>query len=239
MDIIIYDDQELIKLKIEAKALEIDFNLKNDELVEIGKIINNFSIKHNQELGEVLKNLLKFRKEKLEVEKDLNKKKKKEFEEAKAEYEEFNENYEFSKTENLFDLNDEEKIEIKKAYRKATKLCHPDIVSNDFKIQAEEIFKELKKAYEENNIKRVKEILENLEKEKLFVNKSESITKKSKLKIEILNLKNKLDKIISEIENLKSKEPYLTIIKIEDWDKYFKTKKSILLEELNYLQNNE
>ena len=42
MDIIIYDDQELIKLKIEVKSLEIDFNLKNDELVEIVKIINNF-----------------------------------------------------------------------------------------------------------------------------------------------------------------------------------------------------
>ena len=111
--------------------------------------------------------------------------------------------------------------------------------TNDFKIQAEEIFKELKKAYEENNIKRVKEILENLEKEKLFVNKSESITEKSKLKIEILNLKNKLDKIISEIESVKSSEPYITIIKIDDWDNYFKIKKSILKEELNYLQNSE
>lgn len=239
MDVIIYDDQELLILKRQVLTLESELNYSYNELAEIEKTINNFSNKHNQELGEVLKNLLKFRKEKLEVEKDLNKKKQKDFEEAKAEYEEFNENYEFLKTEKLFDLNDEEKIEIKKAYRKATKLCHPDIVSNDFKIQAEEIFKELKKAYEENNIKRVKEILDNLEKENLFVNKSESITEKSKLKIEILNLKNKLDKIISEIESVKSSEPYITIIKIDDWDNYFKIKKSILKEELNYLQNSE
>ncbi len=58
------------------------------------------------------------------------------------------------------------------------------------------------------------------------------------MKIEIENLKNKLDKLASEIENLKSTEPYLTIINIEDWDKYFKKKKNILIEELNYLQNN-
>ena len=42
MDIILYDDQELLKLKIEVKTLEIDFNLKNDELAEIEKIINNY-----------------------------------------------------------------------------------------------------------------------------------------------------------------------------------------------------
>ena len=238
MNIVIYDDQELSKLKNEARNLETDFNFKSDELSEIEKIIRNFSIKQNQELGEILNNLLKYRKEKLEAEKDTSKKKKKEFEEAKAEYEEFNENYEFSKTEKLFELTDDEKIEIKKAYRKATKLCHPDIVSNELKNQAEEIFNELKKAYEENNIKKVKEILENLEKGNLFVNKSESITEISKLKVEIIKLKTKLEKIISEIENLKSTDPYLTIIKIEDWDNYFKTKKNILTEELNYLQNN-
>lgn len=238
MNIVIYDDQELSKLKNEVKEIEIDFNFKSDELSEIEKIIRNFSIKQNQELGEVLNNLLKFRKEKLEVEKDASKKKKKEFEEAKAEYEEFNESYQFSKTEKLFELNDDEKIEIKKAYRKATKLCHPDIVSNELKNQAEEIFNELKKTYEENNIKRVKEILKNLEKGNLFVNKSESITEISKMKVEILKLKTKLEKIIFEIENLKSTDPYLTIIQIEDWDNYFKIKKNILDEELNYLQNN-
>lgn len=87
MDVIIYDDQELLILKRQVLTLESELNYSYNELAEIEKTINNFSNKHNQELGEVLKNLLKFRKEKLEVEKDLNKKKQKDFEEAKAEYE--------------------------------------------------------------------------------------------------------------------------------------------------------
>lgn len=235
----LYQDLELKALKLELQELEFELNHKNIEFIEIEKLIHNFDLRQNNELGSIIEKILRFRKENLASQQKSNPKKQQEYEEAKFEYEEFNEQFENSKTETLFELNEEEKIEIKKLYRQASKLCHPDIVPEKLRVQAEEIFKKLIKAYEENDLAKVKEIFYSLKNGDYNLAKSDTINKKTLLKIEISKLRNILREIDSKIEDLKITDSYKLILQIEDIDLYFENTKIALLEELKFLQKNE
>jgi len=231
-------ETEISVLKLEIKELELEINTLDNEKAEIEKLIHEFEIKHTKELGEIILEILRLRKEKLEKEVKLNEKKQDEFYEAKRDYDDFQYTYETTKEEKIFDLTPEEKQKLKSKYRKASKLCHPDIVSDDLKEKAEQIFKDLKKAYEQNDLNKVNEILENLEKG-IFISKSDSINEKENLKNILNGLIIKRDNLIKIIDNIKNTNTYKIIIKIPNWDKYFSETKEQLEKELCKLQINE
>ncbi|MFV9552536.1 J domain-containing protein [Algibacter sp. PT7-4] len=238
-NLVLREDEELTALKMEIKALELNYNIKINEVAETEKLIHNFTTQQNHELGELLNEILRFRRDKLEKEKGKSKKKKIEFEEANSDYEKFNEQYEVSKREIVNLLNEKQKKELKKNYRKASKLCHPDIVNENLKFQSQEIFRELRLAYEQNDLERVSEILDSLENDNLFIKKSDSINEKSILKVEIINLRKKISNIEDKLNELKNSETYQSIIKIENWESYFENTKKTLFEELRNLKDNE
>ncbi len=72
-----------------------------------------------------------------------------EYENAKSTYEEFSSEYEDIKQtqDDVCDISDKDKKELKKLFRKASKLCHPDIVADEFKEHANEIMQSLNDAY--------------------------------------------------------------------------------------------
>tara|TARA_Y100000815_G_scaffold45616_2_gene37511 strand:- start:1777 stop:2700 length:924 start_codon:yes stop_codon:yes gene_type:complete len=238
-NVVEFENPTLKALKIELKQLEFELNDKNNELAELEKIIHNFDLRQNKEFGNILEQILRLKKEKLEKEKNINPKKKKDYEEAKFEYEEFHQQFENSKKEDLIELTDKQKKELKKLYREASKLCHPDIVAEKLKIQAEEIFKKLSKAYEENNIEEVKKIYDTLMNGQFNLKKSDTINETELLKLEVSKLRALIDEINKKIDDLKHTESYKLISQIDDLDKYFVKTKKDLLEELKYLQQNE
>jgi hypothetical protein len=233
----LYEDPEIEALKIEIKKLEIDVSSTSDEVVEIEKLIHDFGIRHSRELGEIVSKILKLRKERLEYEQNESEGKKKEFDEAKKDYEEYSRQYEENKAEKQFELTEEEKAELKAKYRKATKLCHPDVVTDELKEYAETMFRELQEAYDKNDLKKVTEILNALEKGEIFIPKSEGINEKIKLKAEVIKLRKKLNELQNELKELKVTETYQTISKIVNWDEYFKETKQKLSKELISLEN--
>jgi len=121
----IYTDPEIEGLKLEAKSLETELNKLSDEKADLEKLIHEFGIRHNTELGELILKILRFRKNKS---KGTLKER-----EAEKDYNNYSREYEISKNEEIAKLTIEEQIEIKKLYRKASKLCHPDVVSEEQK----------------------------------------------------------------------------------------------------------
>jgi len=142
-----------------------------------------------------------------------------------------------SKNEKLNELTEDEQKELKQKYRKASKLCHPDVVSEEQKELADKLFAELNAAYERNDLKRVREILENLEKGNFFVSKSDSITEKQLLKAEIEKLRMRIKELKEQMFTIKESEAFNTISSIEDWDVYFKETKEKLQEQAKGLRN--
>jgi len=151
-----------------------------------------------------------------------------EYEKAKSTYEEFNSEYEEVVNEERYSLSEEEQQELKKLFRKAVKLCHPDIVSDELKEEAQAIIQELNSAYAKKDLTKVREILFNLENGITFTSASESVNNKETLQIKIVDIRSKIKIMIEEITELKEDETFNTIQDIEDWDDYFQERKEQL-----------
>ena len=221
----IFIDPEIDGLKLEAKSLEAKLNKLSDEKADLEKLIHEFGVRHNKELGELILKILKYRKNKA---KGTSEEK-----ETEEDYNNYSQEFEVSKNEKVAELTEDELVEIKKKYRKASKLCHPDVVSEGQKELADKLFTELNKAYEQNDLKKVTEILENLNKGNFFVSKSDTITEKQLLKAEIEKLKIRISELLQQVELIKESDAYKTISSIKDWDVYFKETKEKLQQQVN------
>jgi len=233
--ITVYIDSEIMAMRLELKVLELQISSLEDERMEIEKLMFSFEIRHNQELGELISKLLFLRKEKLNKKAQTDTSKQAEAEEAENDYQSYNKSLDETKNENIRDLNEDELKEIKAKYRKASKLCHPDVVDEKYKEMAEQTFRELQKAYETNDIERVSEILSNLEKG-FFTNKSEKENEKKELLAALNQLRTKRDELENTLVNLKTSETYKTVSEISDWDAYFENIKRQLKEEIGVMK---
>jgi hypothetical protein len=225
--LMIWNDPEISGIKLEIKILENQINAFDNEKIELEKILSDFEHRHTLELGTLILEVLRLRKIKyinhskqFETEKDFN---------------DYQEQFENEKEKKQYDLTEEEKITLKKTFRKATTFCHPDKVNDEQKEEAQRIFIELKKAYDEHDLVKINQILNDLETGKTFKTNSDSISEKEKLKTILNNLKKKVKQLEKEIIELKNNETFEMILKIDNWDSYFSETKNQLTEELQKL----
>jgi uncharacterized coiled-coil DUF342 family protein len=158
-----------------------------------------------------------------------------EFKEAKEDSEQFSEEYDEINVEEYHDLNDEQLKELKKAYRKACMLCHPDLVTEELKEQAHEIMTELNSARQKKDLNKVLEIL-NMLMSGEFVIASDNIFDVDLLKTKILKTKAKIDELKTETDELETSDVYKDIQSIDDKDEYFSAIKVHLAEESERLE---
>ncbi len=161
------------------------------------------------------------------------------YQEAKSDYEEFCYGYEETKEEDRdrFVISDEEKKELKNLFRKASRLCHPDIVSDELKEQAYEIMSELNNAYKMKDLNRVKEILQALESGPKFDVVSNSINDKDIFKSKIVEFGKKIDDIQSEIDEIMEDDLLRIVNEGDGVDEYLDGLKEELDQEYESLKN--
>lgn len=225
----IYFDQELETLRQEVKTVEEHLQQITTEKTEIEKTIYEFGIRYNKELGELIVEILKWRKENA-VGTSFQ-------EETEEDFNSFFNSYAVSKNEKTYALTETEKQELKLKYRKASKICHPDIVADNQKDKAHKIFTELNSAYEMNNLEEVKIILESLENGELLLNKADTANEKIVLQLHLKKIRIKILDIEMDIKKLVASETYLKILNIENITQYFEKKKDELQQQLNLLKN--
>jgi hypothetical protein len=233
MQLAIWVDINESQLKFEAHTLEHIHNTHVNEKMGLEKLLADFQYQHIKELGNIILKILITKK--LKYNKSTT-----EFEEAQKDFNEYSGQIENEKKIDKYDLTQEEKIELKKNFRNASKLCHPDIVSNELKDKANEVFGNLKIAYGMNDLIKVNEILVNLQTGNFFISNSDTYTEKEKLKSLIEKLKKQIAELEEEINWIKNSETYLTINAIDNWETYFvKTRENLQIEldQLNTMNN--
>ena len=236
----IYEDPEINALRLEIYALELQISSLQDEKSEIEKNIRTFEIRHNHVLGEIILKILDLRKliAIREAENSPQDESKKQAEkEAKQDYKQYQDNYKENQDKALYELTPEEQRELKANYRKASKLCHPDAVGNEYAEEAAHIFVNLQKAYEENDLEKVNKLLKNLQRGKPFKAKHESLTEKEKLQREMLKLREILTNLVQTSHALKNSEVYQKISKIAGMEGYLAQEQTTLQEILAQLKN--
>jgi len=230
-----YNDKEVYGLRLELKMLEAEYEelLLNKSSIE--SMIYDFNHQYYHACGKLIDAVLLYRvKLQLKRAKETpdDSETRDAFKEAKQDYEDFRKDYEEKTEEPLVVLDEADEKELKTAYRKASRLCHPDKVSDEFKEQTTEIFKQLNAANKAKDVKKVREILATLQSGKGFSIFSDTVSDADKLRLRITSIKEKMAIISEQIEQAKQDETYQMIEVIGDWNTYFSDMKLKLREEL-------
>lgn len=227
--IVVYGEVDIAALKLEIRHLEHQLNAYDDEKTELEKTLMLFQHRHTKELGQYISRLLHLRKLKFVWDDEK-------FAEAEQDEREYHQQLEEENAKEIQTLNEDDQKALKRAYKKASLLCHPDKVAEEMKEDATETFTKLKQAYEENNLALVQEILGDLEQGKFFKSRTASISEKEKLQLEIRRLREKIQVLEAEIYAIKESEEYQTISEIEDWDEYFDRIREQLKDEIERIE---
>ncbi len=231
-----YTDPRLAAMRLEIKLLQVEVTALANEESEMMKLVREFSICYNNEIGELMQNILFWRRKKAISEAQENADKQAEAEEAKQDYEQYRKHHEELKAEPLAELSEAEKKELKTNFRKAAMLCHPDKVHENIQAQATAIYQDLQTAYERNDLQQVNEILRNLEKGN-FATRSEEVQELQLLEYEVIRLRKRKTEIIESMDATKATDTWQTLSEHDDWTVYFAGIKTILEQELQELLN--
>ncbi len=218
----VFEDSQVQGLKLELKVLENRLNELSDCQAELERQINEFNSEYMLRLGGLIEEILKKR---AELEPDDK--------QAHQNWEEFAQSHQQQIKDAPQTLSSEQQQQLKAAYRKASRLCHPDKLADEFKEQGAEIFKALNEAYRLQDLARVLEILQYLETGKPLSSTSDSINDKEGLKAKIAMLRLRIAELEAETKALQESEVYQRIQQIEDRERYFAEMEEQLQAELN------
>jgi len=230
----IWLDPEIGALKMEIKKQQSKLEYFEVEKLEVEKQLFDFHFQITKELGSIILEILKLKK--LRKAKNLNSVLVDECKEVEDEYDTYKSKLEADKLKIIFELNEDEKLELKRVFRKASLMCHPDKVAAENVELAKKIFIDLKEAYETNNLSRLKQIHQTLIEGNLTFTNFDFYNEKQKLVEVLAQLKQKIIERGNEIHQLKLSEAYNTLKSVKNWDVYFKNKKIVLQDELDYLK---
>jgi len=229
------------KIKSGLKQIENlrgELTEKESEKSELDKLIHDFNVRHQQECGQLIIQLLTLRKDRLKKKSDLDFEWRQAYDDAGKAFHDYQKIFDAAQNESQWNLTNDEEIEIKDLFRKASKCCHPDMVEDELEDEAGATFHELKSAYNQNDLSRVREIWESLESEKQ-VNVSSTYGKDlKKIQMEIVRLKSQLKIVKSDLIELKDSPAFIQVILLDDLDEYFKEKKRKLEQEIQHMMAN-
>jgi hypothetical protein len=212
--VMVFQDPQIQGLKLELKLLENRLNELTDTQADLERQINEFNSEYMQRLGSLIEAILKKRAELFSH--DTAKQ-----QEAQQDYENFEQSYQQQLQDTPQTLTPEEQQQLKTAYRKASRLCHPDKLADEFKTQGTEFFKALNEAYRRQDLQRVLDILHSLETGATLSTASDSITDKAILQSKIAALRERIAALEADIQGLQADETYLCMQTITSKDDYF------------------
>lgn len=224
-------------LKTQISILETRLSVAQYKKTEILKEIDKFRIRHNSDLGLLIGKILKLQMEIFYLLQNDDEVHRVNYQEAKKDYTAYrHQRRSLKKFQPLQMLDENQRERMKKMYREATKLCHPDIVIEDLRVEAQKVFIELHHAYMINDIQKVEEIYKLLTRSKMFNKLRTSNEERELLEARAARLQADLKILQSEITELEESKVYRTLINIRDWDEYFEQMKIKLSAEYQSLK---
>ncbi len=221
----IWNDPAVGPLQLEKRILEHYLRAYELEKIELDKLLHDFQHRHSLELGDLLIDILHWRKEKFRDDP-------KSYREAEADEEAYRQEVATELKKKLFDLSEGEKQDLKSSFRKASHLCHPDKVSEALQEIARQVFFKLKAAYDANDLKTVQELLADLQNRPLMSSDMKELSKRVALEEAKRYLEEQISALLREIFAIQHSETYMLLQEIDDWDDYFQRTKELLKEEL-------
>lgn len=219
-----YESPENAELRLVLRTLEAQLIALTTEQIETEQLIEQFSKRQNHVIGDILGLYLNLREQVFL--KRARRTGKTEDNQAFEEAKEANESYQQSHDPNedvspLDALTPEQQTELKRLFRKACMLCHPDRVGETDKLQAQAVFAQVHQAYKNADLTTLRRLQKNLNEGKLFEDPAEMPTEIDQLRRQVARLRLEVERYIAAIYALRQTETYKKLSEITDWDSYF------------------
>lgn len=244
------EDVEAIDLQFQLQILELRLESLTNEKSDLERQIVVFNRRYNDVLGELIADVLgmraKLARKKARENKQNNKiqdeKIEQEAKQAEQDWYEYQQEYEEQLSQELPNqLSSEEEKKLKRLYRKACSLCHPDRFDTSQQSVANEAFVQLQKVYEMNDFEKLEEFYSVLKAGGLpKAPRSETLNKTNALRVAITELKHKINDVLHQLHLLNHSEGanllHLAGCTEESWSVFFESQRWLLEQEVQQLK---
>lgn len=234
-------DPEIALLEVELERVTAELADLETEQAELEHLVSHFQAAHNEALGARIARLLKLRMRMLERQIKTDPEKRPAYDQASRDFEEFQRDQEIQKEADArtkWELSEAEQAELKSLFRKGSKLCHPDLVPAEHHDAASEMFRQLRKAYDEGDLERVRQLVKRAA-AGLFDASGETgdsdERKKERLKARIAGIREALGRSRSSVQEIKRSTTYQTMTESTDWFSLFEKQAKLLDQEIENL----
>ncbi len=236
-------DPEIALMEAELEIVSTALADLETEQAELEHLIARFQAAHNEALGARIRKLLKLRLRWLAEQIKIEPAKQEAYDHATRDFEQFEQGQETQK-ENLYrsewELSEDEQKELKILFRKGSKKCHPDLVSEEHRDSAASMFLDLRDAYDRGDLKRLKQLVDRVESglfEVIGNQQASAEQKKNRLKAKITVIREALEKTKDKIRVIKKSITYQTIVEHENWADLLEEQSIILDNEIEKIKN--
>lgn len=159
-------------------------------------------------------------------------------EEAKEKYESYQEKQTDAEQRRHNDkkLSSEQRQELKRLWRQASRLCHPDLVADEFKEKAHQLMVQLNQARQKGDFPTIHALLESLKQGLEPLMASDLIDDLERLRRKINDVRKQIDVILHELNTLEKEESWRLATSLPDKDKWFREQENVLSTTLNLLE---
>lgn len=159
-------------------------------------------------------------------------------EEASHEYEEYQEQQQDAQHRFTRDqrLSPDERNELKQLWRRASRLCHPDVVADDLKEKAHQMMVQLNQARQNADLAAVRALLTQLQNGLEPMMASDRLNDLQHLRQKIKQLREQISALLNEINELEAENAWRLATSVTDKEAYFSEQQRALTEIRNTLE---
>jgi len=168
--------------------------------------------KHLQQQSNLIANLLA---EALELETGLTR------EEAPAREARDQANEAFERYREQHHDAEEDRNELKRLWRQASKLCHPDLVADDRKEEANAIMVQLNQAKQRGDVKAIRSLVARLQQGFEPLMASDRLNDLERIRKRITHVREQIDTLVNELAELEKEESWLLVSSLSNMETYF------------------
>ncbi len=159
-------------------------------------------------------------------------------EEAKEKYESYQEQQKDAERRhsNEQKLSADQRQELKRLWRQASRLCHPDLVADEFKEKAHQLMVQLNQARQRGDFPAINALLESLKRGFEPLMASDCIDDLERLRRKIKQVRDQIDVMLRELEALEDEDSWHLVTSLSDKDNWFKEQENVLSKTLKLLE---
>jgi len=254
--IAVREDTDVPRLQLELQALELRLLSLSEEKDDLERRLVIFNRRYSDALGPLLTEVLKARADLAKQEAEVSRRRATEGEASMQDAEQDAEraeqaqrdwqDYQYQYTEQQAavppgKLGAEEEAELKRLYRRACGLCHPDRFSDEQKAAAHRAFVRLQEVYNANDLQAMGGLYEELKASGLSVApRSSTLSRADALRAAIAELRHRITETLRQLQALHSSEGAALLRKAgdgeSDWTLFFERQAHLLQVELKRLR---